>query len=198
MTGAKASPWIRLLPLFGAAAIIVLVITASLLWFAGSGSEQAEVVGEALGSGFSGKLTLALIAFALVLVVLMMVAYYAARDYRRAAELQAAQSQRNQEAILRLLDELSSLADGDLTVQATVTEDITGAIADSINYAIEALRELVQTVNDSSILVDAAAKQTAVTSKQLVKSAEMQSKQAAAASDSSSGFQHRGRCTTAS
>jgi twitching motility protein PilJ len=114
----------------------------------------------------------------------MMVAYYAARDYRRAAELQAEQSARNQQAILLLLDELSSLADGDLTVQATVSEDITGAIADSINYAIEALRELVQTVNDSSILVDAAAKQTEATSAQLVKSAEMQAKQAAAASDS--------------
>ena len=64
-------------------------------------------------------------------------------NLRRAAEQQARQNERNQQAILRLLDELSSLADGDLTVQATVTEDITGAIADSINYAIEALRELV-------------------------------------------------------
>ena len=63
---------------------------------------------------------------------------------------QAQQNERNQQAILRLLDELSSLADGDLTVQATVTEDITGAIADSINYAIEALRELVTTINDSA------------------------------------------------
>ena len=61
---------------------------------------------------------------------------------------------------MRLLDELSSLADGDLTVQATVTEDITGAIADSINYAIEALRELVTTINDSAIQLDGAAKQT--------------------------------------
>ena len=61
---------------------------------------------------------------------------------------------------MRLLDELSSLADGDLTVQATVTEDITGAIADSINYAVEALRELVTTINDSAIQLDGAAKQT--------------------------------------
>jgi twitching motility protein PilJ len=166
----RASPWIRLLPLFGAGSVIVLIITAVLLWFP--------------IAGISRSLPLALVAFALVLVVLMMVAYYAARDYRRAAELQAEQSARNQEAILRLLDELSSLADGDLTVQATVTEDITGAIADSINYAIEALRELVQTVNDSSILVDAAAKQTESTSKQLLTSAETQARQAASASDS--------------
>src|SRR3970282_2236490 len=104
--------------------------------------------------------------------------------FRRRAEIQAEQNERNQQAILRLLDELSSLADGDLTVQATVTEDITGAIADSINYAIEALRELVTTINDSSILVDAASKQTEGTARHLVRSAETQAKQAAAASES--------------
>jgi twitching motility protein PilJ len=121
---------------------------------------------------------------ALLVVFFMMFVYYRARDFRRAAEIQAEQNERNQQAILRLLDELSSLADGDLTVQATVTEDITGAIADSINYAIEALRELVTTVNDSSILVDAAAKQTETTSRQLVRASETQAKQSAAASDS--------------
>jgi twitching motility protein PilJ len=114
----------------------------------------------------------------------MMFVYYRARDFRRAAEMQAEQNERNQQAILRLLDELSSLADGDLTVQATVTEDITGAIADSINYAIEKLRELVTTINDSSILVDAAAKQTEGTGRHLLRAAEAQSKQAAAASES--------------
>lgn len=180
----KASPWIRLLPLFGAGAIVVLAITATLLWFVGSGSELAVDFIDALGTGIFGRLPLLLSALALVLVVLMLIAYYAARDYRRAAELQAAQSEKDQHAILTLLDELQSLADGDLTAQATVTEDITGAIADSINYAIDALRELVVTVNDSSILVDGAAKQTEATAKQLVKSAETQAKQAAAASDS--------------
>ena len=129
-------------------------------------------------------LPLALVGAALALVLLMMFVYYRARDFRRAAEIQSEQNERNQQAILRLLDELSNLADGDLTVQATVTEDITGAIADSINYAIEALRELVATVNDSAILVDAAAKQTEASSRQLVRSSETQAKQAAAASDS--------------
>ena len=55
---------------------------------------------------------------------------------------------------------MSSLAEGDLTVQATVTEDITGAIADSVNYAVEALRKLVATINQSAIQLDAAARQT--------------------------------------
>jgi twitching motility protein PilJ len=130
------------------------------------------------------RLAFYLVGGALSIMILMMLAYYAARDYRRAAELQAEQNERNQQAILRLLDELSSLADGDLTVEATVTEDITGAIADSINYAIDALRELVATVNDSSILVDAAAKQTESTSKHLVRASETQAMQAAAATDS--------------
>jgi twitching motility protein PilJ len=124
------------------------------------------------------------VGVAVLVMALILLAYYRARDFRRSAELQAEQNERNQQAILRLLDELSSLADGDLTVQATVTEDITGAIADSINYAIEALRDLVATVNDSSILVDGAAKQTEATAQHLVRSAEQQAKQAAAASDS--------------
>ncbi len=134
--------------------------------------------------GLTGRLPLLLVVAALVIAALMGFVFYRARDFRRSAELQAEQNERNQQAILRLLDELSSLADGDLTVQATVTEDITGAIADSINYAIEALRGLVATINNSSILVDAAAKQTEGTSRQLVRSAETQAKQAAAASES--------------
>lgn len=130
------------------------------------------------------SLALILVAVAVAILALMMLAYYRARDFRRAAAIQAEQNERNQQAILRLLDELSNLADGDLTVQATVTEDITGAIADSINYAIDALRELVVTINESSILVDAASKQTETTARHLVHSAQTQSKQAAAASES--------------
>jgi twitching motility protein PilJ len=184
MTPLKPSPWIRLLPLFGIAAIVVLAIAAAVLFILDGDSAAERGLVEALGPGVAGQLPLMLAIFALVLVALMMMASYAARDFRRAAELQAEQAARDQKAILTLLDELQPLADGDLTVQATVTEDMTGAIADSINYAIEALRELVQTVSDSSMLVDAAAKQTEVTSKQLVRAAETQAKQAASASDS--------------
>jgi twitching motility protein PilJ len=99
-------------------------------------------------------------------------------------EMQSRESDRNQQAILRLLDELSSLADGDLTVQATVTEDITGAIADSINYAIEALRKLVTTINQSSVQLDGAARQTQALSQHLAKASGAQSKQIATASES--------------
>lgn len=103
--------------------------------------------------------------------------YTLSADTRLAAEAQAEQQERNQEAILRLLDELGSLADGDLTVQATVSEDITGAIADSINFAIEALRDLVLTVNDTALRVDAAAKQTQATASHLADASENQTDQ---------------------
>jgi twitching motility protein PilJ len=103
---------------------------------------------------------------------------------RRTTELRVRENERNQEAIMRLLDELSSLADGDLTVQATVTEDITGAIADSINYAIEALRELVTTINDSAIQLDGATKQTQAAAAHMAKASGAQSRQISAASES--------------
>ncbi|MEM7251443.1 MAG: methyl-accepting chemotaxis protein [Pseudomonadota bacterium] len=70
------------------------------------------------------------------------------------ASAQSADDQRNQDAILRLLDEISVLAEGDLRAQATVTEDMTGAIADAVNYAIEALREIVLNINDTASEVD--------------------------------------------
>ncbi|CDH45786.1 MAG: type IV pili methyl-accepting chemotaxis transducer N-terminal domain-containing protein [Candidatus Competibacteraceae bacterium] len=87
------------------------------------------------------------------------------------------QNRRNQDAILRLLDELGNLAEGDLTVQASVTEDITGAIADSVNYAIEALRDLVSTINNTSGLVAAAVQETSAIADRLAKSSEIQARQ---------------------
>jgi len=107
-------------------------------------------------------------------------AHRISREMRKQSE----QNERNQQAILRLLDELSNLADGDLTVQATVTEDITGAIADSINYAIEALRELVATINRTAITLDSGAKQTLASAGHLAKASVAQSKQVASASES--------------
>src|SRR4030095_1667188 len=103
---------------------------------------------------------------------------------RKLAEAQGEQNDRNQRAILRLLDELGSLADGDLTVQATVTEDITGAIADSINYAVEALRGLVTTTDGPPIKIDAAARQTQASASHLARASENQSQQVAASTES--------------
>ncbi len=124
-----------------------------------------------------------LLAGALALFLVAALVYLRSAGMRRTARIQAEQNERNQQAIMRLLDELSSLADGDLTIKATVTEDITGAIADSINYAIDALRELVTTLNDSAIMVDAAARQTDSTAQQLAEASASQSKQIEAASE---------------
>jgi twitching motility protein PilJ len=140
--------------------------------------------GRALGWLASPWIPLGLILVAVVALLAAAVLHRSLASLRRAAEHQARQNERNQQAILRLLDELSSLADGDLTVQATVTEDITGAIADSINYAIEALRELVMTINDSAIKLDAATRQTQALSTHLAKASGAQSKQIASASES--------------
>lgn len=82
---------------------------------------------------------------------------------------------RTQEAILRLLDEMSLLADGDLTLEATVTEDITGAIADSVNYTVEALRDLVKTINETATELSDATGQTQAISSELVLASERQS-----------------------
>src|SRR6202021_3513894 len=81
---------------------------------------------------------LSLLAIAAALLAALAGTYLKSVNVRRTSELRVRENERKQEAIMRLLDELSSLADGDLTVQATVTGDITRAMADSINYAIEA------------------------------------------------------------
>ena len=129
-------------------------------------------------------LTLTLLGLATVLLGMLSWVFIKSVNARRTTELRVRENERNQEAIMRLLDELSSLADGDLTVQATVTEDITGAIADSINYAIEALRELVTTINDSAIQLDGAAKQTQGAAAHMAKASGAQSRQISAASES--------------
>ncbi|MCZ7565837.1 MAG: methyl-accepting chemotaxis protein [Burkholderiales bacterium] len=90
----------------------------------------------------------------------------------------------NQEAILRLMNEMGSLADGDLTVQATVTEDITGAIADSVNYTIEELKGLVGRINSAAAQVTNATEFAQQTSVKLLQAAEKQSREIQEASAS--------------
>ncbi len=142
-----------------------------------------------LGAGGSGVLPLPMILFGLVGVALLLliglvVIHAKTAIFERTARQQSEQNERNQQAILRLLDELGSLADGDLTVEATVTEDITGAIADSINYAIEKLRELVATINETAIMVDSAAKQTEGTAVHMARAATIQATEISAATGS--------------
>ena len=120
----------------------------------------------------------AIAAMVLLFVLVFNLIRHQQRRYRTSTEL----NHRNQEAILRLLDEMGSLADGDLTVQATVTEDITGTIADAINFAIEALRSLVTTINETAVQVSAAAHETQATAVSLAEAAEQQARQINASS----------------
>jgi twitching motility protein PilJ len=149
------------------------------------------VAGYAGGTGGTSTLGWVGIALVLVAVIPLGMVLLQLSALRRAAErqLQATATQRqenerNQRSILKLLDEMASLADGDLTVQATVTEDITGAIADSVNYAVEALRKLVATINASAMQVDASARQTQALGAQLGKASGVQTKQIASATES--------------
>ncbi len=125
-----------------------------------------------------------LILFAVVLVLVLVLLNVRMATFERQARHQGEQNERNQQAILRLLDEMGSLADGDLTVEATVTEDITGTIADSFNYAIEELRKLVTTVNETAIMVDSAAKQTESAAVHMSRAAENQAREINAATES--------------
>jgi twitching motility protein PilJ len=83
----------------------------------------------------------------------------------------------NQAAILRLMNELQEVADGDLTVQATVSEDITGAIADSVNYTVEELRGLVGRVTTTAEQVTSASNQAEGVSLALLNASQQQARE---------------------
>jgi len=107
-----------------------------------------------------------------------------AASVRISVDAQRLENDRNQGAILRLLDEIAGLGQGDLTATATVTEDITGAIADSVNIAVESLRGLVTTINSSAVQLDGAARQTQALAQHLAKSSSAQTRQIASATES--------------
>jgi twitching motility protein PilJ len=95
-----------------------------------------------------------------------------AESQRLEAERQEQEAKRvndaNQAAILRLMNELQTVAEGDLTQEATVTEDITGAIADSVNYTVEELRQLVGNVQNTATKVAQTTAQVESTSTELL------------------------------
>ena len=118
----------------------------------------------------------------LIVLALVMIGIQWTVDTRRRLAQTAATNERNQQAILRLLDELAGLADGDLTTSATVTGDFTGAIADAINYTIDQLRVLVSSINQTSRNVSQAAEDTQATALHLAEAAEHQAQEIAGAS----------------
>ena len=124
-----------------------------------------------------GSLPISVISGLLAAISILFLVVSLNRAQRRRYESSMELNNRNQEAIMRLLDEMGSLAEGDLTVKATVTEDMTGAIADSINFAVEQLRSLVQTINDTSVQVASSAQETQATAMHLAEAAEHQAQQ---------------------
>ena len=121
--------------------------------------------------------TLVSILGLLAIVWLLMLGFALLRDARTRAQQADQQNLRNQAAIRRLLDEMVDLSDGDLTIEATVTEDITGAIADSVNQAVEEMRTLVTTINETSVRVSASAQETRATALSLEEASEHQRSQ---------------------
>ena len=137
----------------------------------GGQGEALDVV-QLVGVGFGG--------FAVCLIVFL--GWLLLKEARKREESALENNRRNQRAILRLLDEMASLADGDLTVHATVTEEITGAIADSVNFTIDALRSLVTTINSTAVEVSSATEKTQATASELAEASTRQAREIASAS----------------
>jgi twitching motility protein PilJ len=152
------------------------------------GLEQVAQELESAGGVSAALLLLMLTALAsLLLGALGLLRIYVADQAQRAqmaeaqkreAELQEREAKRvndaNQAAILRLMNELQAVAEGDLTQQATVTEDITGAIADSVNYTVEELRSLVSQVQTTAARVTDTTEQVDQTSTELLAASKEQ------------------------
>ena len=146
-----------------------------------AGYKRGDYVG---GVGaFTFGPTLVLILGVIATVLLLMLGFAFLREARERAHLADQQNLRNQAAIRRLLDEMVDLSDGDLTIEATVTEDITGAIADSVNQAVEEMRTLVTTINETSVRVSASAQETRATALRLEEASDHQRNQIEKASD---------------
>lgn len=129
------------------------------------------------------NLILMLVGIAFVGIVVQLIKNYldlqaSQRALEQAERAKAeAENRRTQEAILRLLNEMADLAEGDLTIRATVTEDVTGAIADSVNFAIEELGNLVRRINETAEAVAHATAQTQARSTNLLTAAQQQSEE---------------------
>ncbi len=142
------------------------------LGLAYSTAESDRIIGPGLGYALG----------VVALFMLLMIGYELYKEGVRKITETTERNRRNQEAILRLLDEMGNLADGDLTAYTTVTEDITGAIADSVNYAIDALRSLVTTINETAVQVASAAQRSQDTAMELAKASGHQTGQITGAS----------------
>ncbi|MHB8551237.1 MAG: methyl-accepting chemotaxis protein, partial [Acidiferrobacterales bacterium] len=110
---------------------------------------------------------------------LLLVGRKLVNDQRERARVSSEQNRTTQDAILKLLDEMGNLADGDLTIQPEVTEQITGAIADSINFAVREMRSLVTRIKAAAQQVAVASERSRQTANELTQAATRQAAQIA-------------------
>jgi twitching motility protein PilJ len=132
---------------------------------------------QGLGQGRAGIRTAIFIAGFATLLFLFLLARKLVVDARDRAQVSAEQNRQSQDAILKLLDEMGDLADGDLTIQPEVTEQITGAIADSINYAVREMRNLVHRIKTAAQQVAVASEHSRQTATDLTEAALRQAAQ---------------------
>ena len=147
----------------------------------GKSSELTELHADR-ASSWGMLQTIGYVLAILALAMLGAVGFITYQETQSTLKEEETKNEANQMAILRLLDELADLADGDLTTQATVTEDFTGAIADSINFAIDQMRALVTAINETAVQVASAAQETQSTAMHLADAAEHQAQEIAGAS----------------
>ncbi len=123
------------------------------------------------------------VGLALMIVIVWIMLRSFLSTERGRAKVAAKASKKNQQAIVQLLNEMSALADGDLTVKASVTDNMTGAIADAVNYAVEQLRELVKGIKNTAEAVTNSAMDTRASTASLAKAAALQAKKVEAATN---------------
>lgn len=120
---------------------------------------------------------------AVLMASIMGIGWRFVQDEKDRAEVTAEQNRTTQDAILKLLDEMGNLADGDLTVEPEVTEQITGAIADSINFAVKEMRNLVTRIKAAAQQVALASESSRQTATELTEAALRQAAQITETSD---------------
>ncbi len=127
------------------------------------------------------------LGYGLLLVILLLIALYGMeviRQSKLAEQMSAELNRKNNKAVMSLLEEISDLADGDLTVEATVSEEFTGAIADSINYAVGQLRGLVTAISEVIVQVTDSTRSSETTAQHLSEASQRQTQSIGSVYDS--------------
>jgi len=147
-----------------------------------TGSQRLVDAYQISSTGRPAALAAALFGLLFLVSLMLMTRSYMENSRRRTEDAMRVNRQ-NQDGILRLMNELNDLAEGDLTVRATVSEDITGAIADSVNYTTEEFRKLVARIKVAAEQMERATKDAEDISKGLLEATQKQTQEIQGAGD---------------